>query len=204
MGIYGTRDGIFAVKKLAVKDKLLSSYVIDMVATVSTGGLAGGLDINAATTAKIAKDFSAQPPYPLNVGVTTNTSPALTTDRVRVTGYDAQGTLRYEDVKIASTVASTYYSNYSYAQVTSLEPYTSAGVLGTSATDDIGVGWGNIAGLPHPIASSGDLIAYVTGSAAATTMPTVTLAYDQVTVAGVGTAVPLGAHILYMTEFQKR
>ena len=201
MGTIGIRDGKLTAKKISIQDKLQVVYDIVYTATVSTGGIAGGLDLNAATVTKVAKDFLVQPPYPLNIGVTTNTSPALTTDRVRVTGYDSTGILRYEDVKIASTVSSTYYTNYSYGKITGILPVTSGGVVGTVVTDDIGIGWGNKAGLPYPIATSDDLVGYIVASSHATTGPTVTAAYNQVTVSGADSLSAM-VRIVYLTKVQ--
>ena len=204
MGVYGTRDGIFTVKKLSIQDKMPIAYSIPLTATVATGGIAPGFDNNTATAAVTNTGITAQPPYPLNIGVTTNTSPEYNdTAYVRVTGYDNLGNLRYEDVEISSTVASTAYTNYSYAYITSLQGVDSSGAVSTSATDDIGIGYGNQVGLPTPIASSADLLGYTISTAHATTHPTVDITYNQVTVSGTATArKPI--HILYMSKLQER
>ena len=203
MGIYGTRDGIFTVKKLAIQDKIPISYNIPLTATVATGAIAGGLDVNAGTAAKKLADFSGQPPYALNIGVTANSGAGVRTDRLRVTGFDNLGVLRYEDVQIGSGAGSTFFTNYSYSEITELQPYTSAGALGTSGSSDIGVGYGNQAGLPGPIASSGDLLAFTVGSTNATTAPTIDVTYNQVTIAGTDSA-RKAVHVLYLSRLQER
>ena len=210
MGIYGTRDGKFKVKKLVIQDKLPISYVIPASATVATGGIASGWDGEAGTAAGTEANGTVdkQPPYPLNIGITTNTTPETgtgygteNTGRIRITGYDNLGNLRYEDVAIASTVGSTYYTNYSYARIDSVQPYNSSGALATTAADDIGIGWGNKAGLPSPIATSVDLLSYVIASSNATTAPTVTPKYNQVTISGEG-ALSKTVHIQYLSSLQ--
>lgn len=202
MGVYGARDGKLIAKKLIVEDKIPIHYVIPATATVATGGIVSGLDVNAASTAVTVEDYLVQPPYPLNIGVTPNTAAGVLTNRLRITGVDAQGNTRYEDVYIASTAGSTQYTNYSYAKITSLQPYNSSGVITASDTDDIGVGYGNQVGLPGPIASSADLMAYVVGSTHATTAPTIDITYNQVTVSGADT-VNKTVNIIYLSQLQE-
>jgi len=199
MSVYGMRgDGGFVVKKLLINDKVLVSMGLASVAVANTEGIIDAFDASAGTTPQVAVNFLAQPYPARRISVTAMAvGTADLSDELIINGYDSFGKLRTERIIVSSTGSATNYTNYAYAQLVSITPDDAS-----HKSADVDIGWNNDFGLPHPIASSGDLIAVSDNGNHATTSPigTVNKQYNWISITS-----PSAANsytIQWMTEFQ--
>jgi len=203
MGLYGTRDGKFIVKKLNVQDKIPVQYVIPKTVAYSTGAIMTGEDVNANGTAAYDNtSILVQPPYAMRLLVTPGAAgTAANTDALTVVGIDAMGIRREEDIIISSTAATATPSTYAYAKITSMTPNA------VSKCTDLGIGYDNaVIGLPHPIASSGDIVSFAYDGGYSTTLAadnafTVEPTYDTMTLTG--TAAGKVVQVTYKSKMQE-
>ncbi len=199
----GSRDGHYTVKKLTVDDKVPVSYTIAHCAETSTTAILAGWDVSAGTAAKTNIDFSAQPPYPMVLSVNAVAAgTADDSDTLLFKGYDATGKYIEENVVVSSTAgtstAAHTYTNNAFSYLISVEPDDAL-----HKSTDVNIGWRAYDfGLPYPIATSDDVIAYTTGSTHATTAPyTVNVAYNRISDSNLGAG--SSVRVLYLSRFQE-
>ena len=196
MGIYGTRDGKFTVKKLVVEDGAPVSYAIPNTVANSTVAILEDWDVSAGAVQKTNTGFTEQPPYPMVLTVCASTGGTTGNgDLINFVGVNQYGKKVSEQV-IVGTAAEVTYTNNAYSWLTSV---TADDALHKS--DAVHIGWTNRIGLPHPIASTGDVISYQYASANSTTAAyTVNTEYDTITPTTV--AVDKSLRVSYITKFQ--
>jgi len=201
MGIYGTRDGKFTVRKLVVQDKIPVSYEVTNRVAIGSTDLIDGWDPSAGLDAITGTGFSAQPPYPMGLLMSPHEAgTAGAGDGVIVKGFNAAGDYLQETMYIKATVDATTHSNNAFSQITSIEQDDALHLSG-----DVNFGWNPVVfGLPYPLASTGDILEYTDGSTHATTAPyTFSKTYNTITdAAAVAGAVGTGTRILYLTKLQ--
>ena len=201
MGLYGTRDGKFTVKNLTVEDKLPVEVVIPNTSAISTAAILTGWDVSAGTTAKVHKNFSVQPPYPMGILVqawVAGTAGAdAAPDYMLVKGYGADGSYQEENIQVSSVAKATTASNRAWSYITSIEPDDAL-----HKSTDVNVGINPIKiGLPYPLATTDDIRIYAMGTTHATTAPyTYSKTYNTLTDAAV--AVASSVRILYVSKVQ--
>lgn len=184
MGIYGTRDGKFQVKKLSVEDKMPVTYTIPYAIGISTTYFLAGWNVTA-TAAKLNVNLSAQPPYPVELSVhAVAAGTAANTDALTIIGKNAKGTRVSESVIVSSTAGTINYTNNAFSKITSITP--DAGNVST----DVNIGFRNVIGLPYPIESASDILTAMVGIEYATTALTVDTTYDNI---DVNTALTVGS-----------
>lgn len=203
MGVYGTRDGKFIAKKITVQDKVPVQYIIPKTVAYSTAAIMSAEDVNSnGTTAYSNVDLLIQPPYAMRLLVTANAAgTAANTDALTVVGIDAMGIRRSEDIVISSTAGTSNTSTYAYAKITSMTPNA------VSKCTGMGIGFNNaVIGLPHPIASSGDIVSFAYDGGYSTTLAadnafTVEPTYDTMTLTG--TAAAKVVQVTYKSKMQE-
>lgn len=183
MSNYGTRDGKFIVKKLSVEDEngepgAVVTYTIPKCASaVSTGAILSGYELGDIGTTDFGygiSTFAAQPPYACNIKLVANGTEIghgteADWDPVTIIGYDAMGNSIQETLYVPSVVDATTSGTKAFAWISTISQRTGT----VSSSSDIGLSWGDIIGLPFPIQTAADIIAYTVNTAGATTMPVV-------------------------------
>jgi len=206
MGIYGTRDGKFSVKKIEVVDKIAMQYIIPKTSAYASGAVLSAHDFNAASTALTNTALALQPPYPMNLVVCANVAgTAGHGDVITVAGEDQFGDNISENFYVKATAAGTTAGSKAFGKVDSVSIYSGQSDANTTVkTTSIGIGFSNLIGLPWPIASSGDIISYAYDGAYATT------AVDALTVSPSNNTISMPANaagkvvsVIYKTKLQK-
>ena len=176
MGIYGTRDGKFHVKKLYVEDKVPVSYSINYAVATANNYFVDGWDVSAGTTAKLTKHLLLQPPYPVEMKVYASAAgTAGGGDKLIFVGYDAKGEYVKEEVYIAATAATSTYSSNAFAKITSITPDDAL-----HKSTDVNIGFRNVVGLPYPLESASDILTAQIGIQFATAALTVDTTYNSI------------------------
>jgi len=197
MGIYGTRDGKFTVKKLVVNDKMPVNFTIANTVANSTTAILEDWDVSAGAVQKTNTGFTEQPPYPMVLSVCASTAgTAGGGDNIVFVGYNQFGNKVTDTVHVAATAATVTYTSNAYSWLTSV---TADDALHKS--DAVHIGYKNSIGLPHPIAASGDVISYQYASANGTTVA-YTVDTDYHTITPTTVAVDKSLRVLYKTKLQ--
>lgn len=187
MGNVGFRDGKFIARKLSIEDETgnagaVVNYSIPQCASaISTGAIMTGYELGDIGTADIGygdtSTFSQQPPYAKNIMVTANGDEvghmpgagAGDSDPLYIKGYDAMGNHIQETLWVPTVADASTSTKHAFSWVSTISQRTGT----VSSSSDIGVAWGQLIGLPYPIATSDDIIAYARGTFGGTTAITV-------------------------------
>ena len=178
MANYGYRDGGLVVKKLTIADEsgepnAVVEYSILQASAVSTGAILTGYVLKGIGTADISamtcSSFAKQPPYALNLVVCANGAETgrgdADHDPLTFKGYNAMGNHIQETLYVPSVSDATTSTRQAFAFISTI----SQRVGSASSSSDIGLSWGDIIGLPYPIATSDDIITFTQGTACGTT-----------------------------------
>jgi len=200
MSNYGFRAGKAKVKKLTVAGKMPVEFVIASTSVIATGALVSGWNTRTGTAAKTNANLLVQIPYPMKVVVNANVAgTAGGANSIRIRGYKANGEIVQEDVHVAATAAGKTYSNNAFAKIISFKPYPA---LPVPKSTSVGIGYNPVTiGLPYQIASSADLLGVSYLGVVATTLPSVSIPYQTLTLAT--TAGGKKVSVRYMSEMQK-
>lgn len=198
---YGLRDGKARVKKLTVVSKMPVELVIPKTSVIATGALiAGSWNTRTSTAAKLNKNLLVQMPYPMKVSVcATVGGTAAGGNKIRFKGYKANGEIVQEDVQVSATTAGVYYSNNAFARLISVQPYPTIPVPKSTS---VGISYNPVTiGLPYHIATSADILGVNYDGVNATTIPTVSMTYQTLTLAT--TATGKTVRVSYLSKMQK-
>ena len=195
---YGWRDGELSSKKLVVQDLMPVQYIIPKTVGVSTGAMLTGHDFNAASTAVTNVGLATQPPYPMNLVLTPNAAgTAGGGDVIKVEGEDQFGDYCTENFTIQSTAAGTTAGSKAFGKVDTVSVYSGESDANTTVKcTDLGIGFGQVVGLPWPIESNDDIVSYAYDGAYATTAVdelTINATYDTLTLPTMAAAKDLQA-----------
>lgn len=199
MSNYGFRAGKAKVKKLTVSGKMPVQYVVASTSVIATGSIVSDWNTRTSTAAKTNVDFLVQMPYPILVSVCAGVAgTAGGGNKIRFKGYKANGEIVVEDVAVAATAAEVHYSNNAFAKLISIKPYPAIPV---PKSTKIGIGYNPVTvGLPYYIASSADVLGISYKGVAATTLPTISVPYQTLTLATTATGKKVA--INYLSKMQ--
>lgn len=202
----GWRSGVVKAKKLVVNDKMPVQYIIPKTVAVATGAVLTGHDFNSASTAVTNVGLAAQPPYPMNLVLCPNVAgTAGGGDVIKVVGEDQFGDYVEETFTVKSTAAATTAGSKAFGKVDTVSVYSGQSDANTTIkSTSVGIGFGQVVGLPWPVASSADIVSYSYDGAYATT------AVDKLTVNTANNTLTLPTmaaskvvSVIYKTTLQK-
>jgi len=190
MSALGIRDNRLIVKKLSFQDSegepncAITYNIPKCASAISTGAILSGYELGDIGTADIGygdtSTFAAQPPYALNLVLIANGTEIghslggglSDSDPFIIKGYDAMGNHIQETLYVPTVSDATTSTKKAFAWINTVSQRTGT----VSSSSDIGLSWGDKIGLPYPITTTDDIIAFTRNTAGATTMPDITTA----------------------------
>ena len=182
MSNFGFRDNKIRVKGLIIEDEsgepgaVVTYSLAQCASAVSTGAILTGYVLKSIGTADFGygiSSFAKQPPYALNMVLVANGNQTGHGDADRdpftIVGYNKMGEKIRETLYVPSVANATTSTKQAFTFISTI----SQRVGTASSSADVGLSWGDIIGLPFPIATSDDIIAFTNGTQGATTMPPV-------------------------------